>query len=126
MTATTAEVASSRRAITRERRRRARARVWRQFRANRGGMVGLAIMTTAVALALLAPVFFDKRELDVVHATGSPLETPSMGHWLGTDDSGRDVLALCIWGARISLLVGFAATVVSMLIGTTIGIMAGH
>jgi peptide/nickel transport system permease protein len=89
-------------------------------------VVGLVIMTVAVALAVLAPLFFDKRELDVVHATGSPLESPSTSHWLGTDDSGRDVLALCIWGARISLLVGFAATVVSMLIGTTIGIMAGH
>ncbi len=54
------------------------------------------------------------------------LEPPSAQFWLGTDAYGRDVLSRLIYGARISLLVGFAATLLAMLVGTAIGIAAGY
>jgi peptide/nickel transport system permease protein len=71
-------------------------------------------------------VLFSSDQLSVTQATGGTLKGPSSGFWLGTDETGRSVLALVVWGARISLLVGFAATVISMAIGTIVGIASGH
>jgi peptide/nickel transport system permease protein len=125
-TAPPAPPSASRRQITWTRRRREWSRRWAEFRGNRSGMLGLVVLTVFVLLALLAPLLFDKSELDVTKATGDIFEGPSTSYWLGTDDSGRNVLALVIWGARVSLLVGLCATAISMLIGTSIGIMSGH
>jgi peptide/nickel transport system permease protein len=112
--------------IVRARRRAALRRFTSAFGRDRGGMLGLVIIVVFFALALLAPLLFDRSELDVTQATADPYLPPSRTYWLGTDDSGRNVLALVIWGARISLLVGLSATVLSMFIGTSIGIMSGH
>jgi peptide/nickel transport system permease protein len=116
----------SARGIVRARKRAARARFLAEYRRQTAGLVGLAVLVAFIALALLAPVLFSSSELDVTHATGGTLRPPSGGYWLGTDEAGRSVLALVAWGARISLLVGFAATVISMAIGTIVGIASGH
>ena len=118
--------APSRRAITRARRRESASRVWREFRRSRSGMFGLAVLVTVVLLALLAPLLADAQGLDVTKATGEPLSPPTSGYPLGTDEAGRSVLTLLLWGARISLFVGFLATLISMVIGTLVGISAGH
>ena len=110
----------------RARKRAARARFLAEFRRQTAGVVGLAILVAFIALALLAPLLFSSDELNVTQATGGTLQPPSGGFWLGTDEAGRSVLALVVWGARISLLVGFAATVISMAIGTIVGIASGH
>ncbi len=89
-------------------------------------MLGLTIFVLFAAIALLAPILFDESQLDVTKATGGVYENPSGQFWLGTDDSGRNVLALVAWGARISLLVGLCATVLAMVIGTAVGIASGH
>lgn len=114
------------REIVRARRRAAFTKFTGSFRHERAGMIGLGILVFFVLMALLAPVFFPKTLLDVTQATGQPFQPPSLQFPLGTDDSGRSVLALVVWGARISLLVGFAATILSMFIGTTVGIVSGH
>jgi peptide/nickel transport system permease protein len=57
---------------------------------------------------------------------GQPFEAPSPAHPLGLDDGGIDMVTLLMWGTRISLLVGFAATAVSILIGGTVGLAAGY
>ena len=114
------------REIVRARRRAALTKFTGAFRHERAGMIGLGILVFFVLMALLAPVFFPKTLLDVTQATGQPFQPPSLQFPLGTDDSGRSVLALVVWGARISLLVGFAATILSMFIGTTVGIVSGH
>jgi peptide/nickel transport system permease protein len=116
----------SARAIVRARKRAARARFVAEFRRETAGLVGLAILLAFIALALLAPLLFSSDELSVTQATGGNLQPPSPGYPLGTDEAGRSVLALLVWGARISLLVGFAATVISMAIGTVVGIASGH
>jgi peptide/nickel transport system permease protein len=118
--------APSPRAIVRARRRRAAARAWAEYRRNPTGMIGLAILVLFIAVALLTPLFVPASELDVTKATGVPFSPPSAEYPLGTDESGRSVLALTLWGSRVSLLVGFLATVISVLIGSVVGIVAGH
>lgn len=116
----------SARGVRRTRRRAARARFVAQYRRQRAGMVGLAILGVFVLLALLAPVLFSADELKVTEATGGTLRPPTGAFLLGTDEAGRSVLALVVWGSRVSLLVGIAATIISMTIGTLVGIASGH
>ena len=116
----------SARAVVRARKRAARARFLAEFRRETAGVVGLAVLVVFIALALLAPLLFSSDELKVTEATGGNLQGPNSTYWLGTDETGRSVLALLVWGTRISLLVGFAATVISMAIGTLVGIASGH
>jgi peptide/nickel transport system permease protein len=116
----------SARAVVRARKRAARARFLVEFRRETAGVIGLAILVVFIALALLAPLLFSSNELKVTEATGGTLQGPNSTYWLGTDETGRSVLALLVWGTRVSLLVGFAATVISMAIGTIVGIASGH
>ncbi|MFD1145608.1 ABC transporter permease [Saccharothrix hoggarensis] len=108
-------------------RRRASARAtWREFASQRGGLAGLVGLAVITLLAVLAPLVTDASGLDVTRVTASPWEPPSAEHWLGTDHNGRSVLLLTWWGTRISLVVGLAATVLSVLIGTVVGIASAH
>ena len=102
------KAAVSARSIVWARRRRSWNMLVAQFRRSRQGMLGLTIFVIFAAIALLAPVLFDESQLDVTKATGGAFESPSGQFWLGTDDAGRNVLAMVVWGARISLLVGCA------------------
>ncbi len=112
--------------VTRARRKASRSRSWRSFRSSRSGMLGLVVLMAFVVVAILAPVLFPPSTISVTQATGEPLSPPTAGFPLGTDESGRSILALIVWGARISLVVGLAATIMSMLIGTVMGIMSGY
>jgi peptide/nickel transport system permease protein len=118
--------APSPRALAWRRRGAAFAAGWREFAKQRSGLVGLAILVLIVLLAVLAPLITDRAGLDVTKATGGRLESPSWEFWLGTDRPGRSVLLLTLWSARISLTVGFVATLLSVAIGTIIGILAAH
>jgi peptide/nickel transport system permease protein len=116
----------SRRVLTWERRRAALGRFWRLYRQDRVGMIGLAVLVAMVVVALAAPVLASSRGLSVTLARG-PLDAgPSLSYPLGTDTDGRSVLTLLIWGSRISLLVGITATLISVLLGAFIGIVAGE
>ncbi|HEX4699093.1 MAG TPA: ABC transporter permease [Actinomycetes bacterium] len=112
--------------VRRLRRRAALGRFWSAYRRQRAGVVGLVVFALFLGLALAAPLLFSHDELEVTKATGQVLAPPSAGFPLGTDESGRSVLALVVWGARVSLLVGVAATVISMAIGTLVGVASGH
>ncbi len=112
--------------LARQRRRLAWRDGWAQFHQHRAGMVGLVVLALFVAVALLAPVIADADGLEVTKATGGVLDPPSADYWLGTDDKGRSVLTLLIWGTRVSLLVGLLATVISMVIGTLVGLLSGY
>jgi peptide/nickel transport system permease protein len=118
--------AASPSALAWARRRASVARVWREFRRQRAGVIGLAILVVIVLIAILAPLLADGDGLDVTLATGKPLHAPYSGFPLGTDKQGRSILTLLIWGSRISLLVGFSASIVAMVIGTLVGIASGH
>ncbi len=57
---------------------------------------------------------------------GPPYEAPSSAHWLGTDDGGNDMLSLVIFGARVSMIVGFAGAAVAIVIGGVVGLLSGY
>ncbi|KZB88047.1 ABC transporter permease [Amycolatopsis regifaucium] len=120
---TTAEKPGS---IVWRRRRAAVAKHWHEFTTNKAGVFGLAFLASITVLAILAPVISDESGLDVTKATGGSLQPPSGEYWLGTEIDGRSVLLMTFWGARISLLVGFSAAFLSVLIGTVVGIAAAH
>ncbi|HET9140212.1 ABC transporter permease [Actinophytocola sp.] len=109
-----------------QRRRSAAGRLWREFASNRSGMLGLAMLAVFVLLALLAPLWISEADLSVVTAPGDVLEPPSAEFPLGTDHAGRSVLDRTIYGARVSLVVGVAAAVLTVGIGTVVGMLAGH
>jgi peptide/nickel transport system permease protein len=91
-------------------------------------MIGLALLTLFVALALAAPLLADARELNPVFARGAgnpQWGTPADFGPLGTDHLRRSVWAQFVWGSRVSLFVGLAATVLTIFIGSVIGIVAG-
>ncbi|HEX2134128.1 MAG TPA: ABC transporter permease [Actinophytocola sp.] len=117
---------TSPRALAWRRRGDALAAGWRQFARQRSGLFGLGLLVLIVLLAVFAPVLTDREGLNVIKATGGPLESPSWEFPLGTDRQGRSVLLLTLWGARMSLTVGFVAALLSIGIGTVIGILAAH
>lgn len=89
------------------------------------GIAGLVILVVFASVALLAPLLIDRSALDVTEVEGPILAPPSLQYPLGTDDVGRSVLALVVWGSRVSLLIGLLAALVSMVIGSALGILAG-
>jgi peptide/nickel transport system permease protein len=98
----------------------------RQFRRNRLALAGLAIIVLLYLIALLAPLIapYDPTAQQDIARTG--YLSPRPGNWLGTDRFGRDVLSRIIYGSRISLSIGFIATVLSITIGTLFGALAGY
>jgi len=101
-------------------------RFWHSLTRNLMGLVGSMMLVMAVAMAVFAPwiVPYDpnqavKVSIDTIYAA------PSQEHWLGTDDAGKDVLSNLIYGARVSLTVGFFASFIAVVIGGAIGIIAG-
>ena len=87
---------------------------WQRLRHNRMAMAGGAIVAVMFLCALLAPLAgYDPGAIDIAHR----LEGPTLQHWLGTDDLGRDVFTRILYGARISLLVGFVAVGIATAIG---------
>ena len=95
-----------------------------RLRQNRLAMFGLWVVLGLVLIALftpwLAPYAYESQDL----AMGA--SPPSARHWLGTDIHGRDLLTRLMYGSRVSLLVGFAATAVSLVIGVLWGTVAGY
>ena len=111
--------------VARRRRAAALRKNAAQFRRNRSGMAGLVLLLFFIVVAIAAPLLADSDGLEVTKATGGVLESPTSAYLLGTDDNGRSVLTLLIWGSRISLFVGLLATLISMVIGTVIGLASG-
>ena len=121
------EIPRSPRAIAWTRRRLSARRVWALYRKNTMGMVGLITLFFFIAVAVFAPLIAPKEGLEATcPCNGTPFSPPSWGFPFGTDNFGRSVFTLTVWGTRISLLVGLLATAISMLIGSVIGIVAGY
>jgi peptide/nickel transport system permease protein len=116
----------SSRSVVWARRRLSAKRFWDTYRRSFMGIAGLVILVAFVLMAVLAPVLVSREALDVTKAEGPILGAPSWEYPMGTDESGRSVLALVVWGSRVSLAIGLLAAVVSMAVGATIGILAGY
>ncbi|WLR61874.1 ABC transporter permease [Pseudalkalibacillus hwajinpoensis] len=97
---------------------------WKGFRRNKLAMVGMGIVLFFILLAIfagvIAPEGINEQKL------GERLQSPSASHWFGTDDFGRDILSRIIYGARISLWVGFFAVLGSAAVGSLLGMVAGY
>jgi peptide/nickel transport system permease protein len=98
----------------------------REFATRPTALAGLAILVAITVLALAAPLFIHASDLDVINAPGPSLAPPSARFPLGTDQAGRSVLLLLIWGTRPSLAIGVIATVLTMILGSAIGLLSGH
>jgi peptide/nickel transport system permease protein len=98
----------------------------RAFAARPAALAGFGILVAVTALALAAALFIHPGDLEVVNAPGQPMAPPSAHFPLGTDYAGRSILTMLIWGTRESLAIGVIATAATMVVGSVIGLLAGH
>lgn len=102
---------------------------WRTFRRNNLGLLGGFLILTALLAAIFAPLLTPYQPTDVIrdaNGSGMTFAPPSAHGPLGTDDAGRDVWSELVYGARISLTVGFLAGFIAMFVGSLFGILAGY
>jgi ABC-type dipeptide/oligopeptide/nickel transport system permease subunit len=99
-------------------------RVKRALRRDARAWFGIGVVVLIVLLAALAPLvsLHDPLRIDLVNQ----LQGPSLSHWLGTDIQGRDVWARLVYGARVSLSAGIISQTIALLIGLTMGLVAGY
>ena len=96
---------------------------WPRFRRNRFAVVGAVVVLALFVVSFAAPFItpYDPNAIDAYHV----LLPPSAAHWFGTDELGRDVFSRVVFGARISLKVGFVAVGIAAAVGTAVGLAAG-
>jgi len=99
------------------------ADVWRRYRRNRLAVVGLVIVVGLAVVAVLEPVItpYDPFEQNLLNTTAPP----SADHWFGTDVLGRDLYSGIVYGTRLAMLVGLLTVFCSLVIGVTLGALAG-
>jgi len=99
---------------------------WHSFKQQRMGMLGLIMLIVTVLIAIFAPVLAPYDPEAPVRVTIENIYAPpNAAHPLGTDDAGKDVLTNLIYGARVSLIVGFFTAFIALVIGGLVGIIAG-
>ena len=98
--------------------------IWRRLKRNRLAMIGLVILAVLIFCAIfadyIAPYDYDEYNLE------RQFEKPNAEHWFGTDNFGADILSRLIYGARISLKIGFISVGIAVIIGVTIGAISGY
>jgi peptide/nickel transport system permease protein len=100
-----------------------RADVWNRFKRNHLAMVGLGFLIFLGLVAIFAPLIAPYGMTERV--SGQFRQPPSADHWFGTDPIGRDMFSRIVYGARVSLRIGFTATAISVTIGLLFGALAG-
>ena len=98
--------------------------VWRRFRSAPGALVGAAVVGAIVLLGVCAPLIAPSDPL--VQHLSQGAQPPSPAHWFGSDKLGRDIFARVLYGARISIRIGFIAVGLAITAGTLIGLVAGY
>ena len=113
-----------------EKPRTLRQDVWAQFRAHKGAMLGLIILCLLLAFVIIGPFIWrlDPKlvEPDAAKMIMTRNKPPNWAHPLGTDQLARDMLARLMSGGKVSLAVGTVAMLISIFIGTTVGVLAGY
>lgn len=101
---------------------------WRRFRRHRLAVVSSVFLAFIFVVAAFAPVIapYDPNKTDLQLARFGEPAAPSLAHPMGSDQVGRDQLSRIIYGARVSLVVGFLATGVAITVGTVLGALAGY
>ena len=112
--------------VSRKYRKRSRgAEIWRNFRKNKGAMLGLFILILIFLIALTIEFWIDK-DLVIGQNIAQRLKPPSWAHPFGTDDKGREMLWRVLYASRYSIAIGFVAVIVSLLVGVPLGAVAGY
>ncbi|MGL4687206.1 MAG: nickel transporter permease [Fusobacteriaceae bacterium] len=101
------------------------AEVWRSLKKNKMAMTGLILISLMILVAIFANQIADYETVVIKQNLSSRLQPPSLNHLLGTDEFGRDIFARLIHGARVSLQVGVLAVGVSIVVGGSLGAVAG-
>ncbi|RHW34801.1 ABC transporter permease [Lysinibacillus yapensis] len=100
---------------------------WRTFRKSKSALIGSALVLFFIALAIfgpfIAPEGINEQKLQDPTLRLAP---PSSEYWFGTDDFGRDIFSRVVYGARISLAVGFLSVILSIVVGSFLGVIAGY
>ena len=100
--------------------------VWHRLKRNKMAMFGLFILTLVVFAAIFADLIADYETVVIAQNLSDRLQGPSAQYWLGTDEFGRDIFARLIHGTRVSLMVGVLSVSIAVVIGGTLGAMAGY
>ena len=114
------------RASQKYKKRSAFATVWKRLCKNKGAVGGMILLALIILVALASPYVFDY-EADVIQNNiKERMQHPSVEHWFGTDDMGRDIFARVCYGARYSLAVGIIAVAIALIFGVSLGAAAGY
>lgn len=100
--------------------------VWHQLKKNKGAMLGLIIIILIVAATIMTHFFLDYDTQVIGRNIQDRLQGPSLKHFFGTDDMGRDIFWRVVYGAKYSLSVGVVAVFIALLIGVPLGAIAGY
>ena len=97
--------------------------IWKELRKNKVAMVSVVLLAILIIAVLLAPLSpYDPYKLDA----SQKLQGISSSHWFGTDEYGRDYFTRTLYGGRVSLLVGFMSMIMTVVIGTSLGVFSGY
>lgn len=97
--------------------------IWKELRKNKVAMVSVVLLAILIIAVLLAPLSpYDPYKLDA----SQKLQGISASHWFGTDEYGRDYFTRTLYGGRVSLLVGFMSMIMTVIIGTSLGVFSGY
>lgn len=106
------------------------ADVWAQFRSHRGALIGLAVFVSLILFVFVGPLIWTKDPTFINPNAAEMIKTrnkpPSLQFPLGTDQLGRDMLARMMKGGQVSISVGLVAMLISITLGTTVGLLAGY
>ncbi|PGS54144.1 nickel transporter permease [Bacillus sp. AFS041924] len=122
------EIALNNREVTLEKKESQKLKRWKtfykKFKKNKLALVGGYIVLFYILVAIFAPLISPKDPfaIDLMNK----LQTPSMEHWMGTDDKGRDILSRIIYGSRLSISVGFVSVLFGAIFGIILGLIAGY
>jgi len=97
--------------------------LWTRFRRHKLAVISIAVVALMTAMCAAAPLLTGY-EFDAIDL-GSIREAPSLDHWMGTDDLGRDLFTRILYGGRVSILIGVLSAVIGTLLGSTVGSVAG-
>jgi peptide/nickel transport system permease protein len=102
--------------------------IWKDYRRNLGGMIGLIILMFFLVMAVFAPILATHADPNntVLWQNNPQFAPPSSRFLFGTDNLGRDVYSLTVFGSRASLIVGIMASLISIILGTAVGLVAGY
>ena len=102
------------------------ADVWHRLKRSKAAIAGIILISIFILMAVFAPLIADYNNDAIRMNVQERLQSPSTNHWFGTDELGRDIFARIVYGTRISLFVGIISVSIALVLGGTMGAIAGY